>query len=91
MVYFLCWCLALSTLSFFLMLYDKRASKRRKRRRIRERTLLLLTVGGGGLGTWIAMRVFHHKTRHTSFRIMAPVSSIGWTVLALYLLDRGIL
>ncbi|KUO96812.1 DUF1294 domain-containing protein [Ferroacidibacillus organovorans] len=85
------WCIALSALSFFLMLYDKRASKRRKRRRIRERTLLLLTVGGGGLGTWLAMKAFRHKTRHNSFRVLAPVSSIVWVILALYLLDRGVL
>ena len=55
------------------------ADKRRARRgdwRIRERTLLLGTWLLGGVGAWLAMRVFRHKTLHTAFRLSAPVAAV---------------
>ena len=55
------------------------ADKRRARRgdwRIRERTLLLGTWLLGGVGAWLAMRVFRHKTLHTAFRLSAPPAAV---------------
>ncbi len=77
--------------SFLLMRIDKKRSKQRRKRRIRERTLLGLSICGGGLGTWVAMRVFHHKTKHLSFQALAPLSTLVWTVFILYLMYRGVM
>ncbi|MBE7070926.1 MAG: DUF1294 domain-containing protein, partial [Ruminococcaceae bacterium] len=30
----------------------------------------------GGLGAFLGMKLFRHKTKHTSFRILVPVSMI---------------
>ena len=54
------------------------ADKRRARRgdwRIRERTLLLGTWLLCGVGAWLAMRVFRHKTKHTAFVVSAPIAA----------------
>ena len=79
---------AANAAALLLMGLDKRRANRR-RRRIRERTLLVLTAAGGGLGAWLAMVLFHHKTRHPSFRIAAPLFTALWAVALLWMLDRG--
>ncbi len=76
--------------SLLMMRRDKRRSRRRNKRRVRERTLLALTVAGGGLGAWIGMAVFHHKTKHPTFRMLAPVSTVLWTIFLLWLMYRGV-
>lgn len=57
---------------FFLYGADKRRAKKNAWR-IPERTLLTGTWLMGGVGAFIAMRVFRHKTKHLAFRISAPV------------------
>ncbi|GKV54560.1 hypothetical protein NCCP2222_05070 [Sporosarcina sp. NCCP-2222] len=69
------WILFCSIWSCILMGYDKRQAKRKKRR-IPEKTLWLFAIAGGGIGSYLGMQLFRHKTRHTSFRI-------GFLVLAL--------
>ncbi|MHB1630599.1 MAG: DUF1294 domain-containing protein [Bacilli bacterium] len=76
--------------ALLMMFSDKRRSRRRRKRRVRERTLLALTVLGGALGAWIGMAAFHHKTKHTSFRVLAPVCTAVWTILILWLMYRGV-
>ncbi|MGN0778304.1 MAG: DUF1294 domain-containing protein [Aristaeellaceae bacterium] len=61
----------MNLLSFTLMGVDKRRA-RQGRWRIPERTLFLVTALFGGLGGVLGMRVFHHKTRHRSFRLGFP-------------------
>lgn len=76
----------LSVIAFVLMWRDKRNAKRRRKRRVRERTLLLWTWVGGALGTWLAMSILRHKTKHTAFRVSAPVATICWAILLLWAL-----
>lgn len=78
-----------NVVSFVLMAMDKRKAVRRRRRRVRERTLFTLIACGGGPGTWIAMVALRHKTKHASFRVMAPLFTAIWIVLLLWLLDAG--
>ena len=33
---------------------------------------------GGGIGCWLGIKVFHHKTKHTKFRIIVPLWTILW-------------
>lgn len=41
--------------------------------RIREFTLMVFALLGGGIGCFLGMRIFHHKTRHSLFTIGIPV------------------
>lgn len=43
------------------------------RRRISERALLTWAILGGSVGSLLGMAVFHHKTRHTKFKVGLPV------------------
>ena len=41
--------------------------------RIRESTLLGLALIGGSIGGWLAMYIFHHKTKKAKFFVGIPV------------------
>ena len=62
---------------------------RTDRWRIRERTLFLLALLGGGVGAFLGMRVFRHKTRHTKFVIGIPAIMAVQLVLAVLLWTRS--
>jgi len=59
---------------FILYGVDKHRARKRQWR-IPEKTLLLGTWMLGGVGAWLAMRVFRHKTKHLAFQISAPVGA----------------
>ncbi len=63
-----------------LVLYgvDKAKSKHRGSRRIPERMLLWVARLGGGLGCWMGMMLFRHKTKHTRFMILVPLWIVLW-------------
>lgn len=75
------WIAFVSIWTFITMGYDKRQAKRHQQR-VSEKNLWLLAVTGGGIGAYLGMQVFRHKTRHTSFRV-------GFLMLAL--LDLALL
>jgi len=58
---------------FVLYGLDKYNSKG-EGRRISEITLLITAFLFGGLGAFSGMHLFHHKTKHTKFIILIPVS-----------------
>ncbi len=66
-----------------LMGVDKRCAIKQKRR-IPERTLLLLSLAGGGLGGFLGMVFFHHKSRKGYFAVVFIIS----IVLHFYLLQK---
>jgi uncharacterized membrane protein YsdA (DUF1294 family) len=58
-------------------MYGVDKSKAKKGRwRIPEKTLLLFAACFGGLGAFLGMRIFRHKTKHTSFKIIVPMCMI---------------
>ena len=67
--------LLINLLVFILYGVDKRRAKKQQWR-IPERTLLLGTWLMGGVGAWLAMRTFRHKTKHLVFQISAPVGAV---------------
>jgi uncharacterized membrane protein YsdA (DUF1294 family) len=59
---------ALSILAFAMMRIDK-SQARRRGWRIPEKNLWAAALFGGGIGAYMGMMMFRHKTRHTNFRI----------------------
>lgn len=41
--------------------------------RISEKTLFMIALIGGAYGAYVAMYLFHHKTRKTMFKFGVPV------------------
>lgn len=64
--------LCLSLIGFFSMGIDKYKAKKGSYR-ISEKTLLLIAAFGGSIGSFLGMKVFHHKTLHKKFTIGIPV------------------
>lgn len=66
---------AINAIVFALYGVDKRRAIRGAWR-IPEKTLLTGTWLLGGVGTWLAMRIFRHKTKHIAFQVSAPIGAI---------------
>ena len=64
--------LVINILAFVCYGLDKLKAKRNARR-ISERALLLLALVGGGVGAWLGMLVWRHKTKHAMFSVGVPV------------------
>ena len=67
--------LMLNVISFSLYGLDKQRA-RRGLWRIRESVLLAIAWLMGGVGAWLGMRLFHHKTQKRRFVISANVASV---------------
>lgn len=80
--------LAIINLVGFVMDADDKAKAKQKARRIPEKTLLNIARLGGGLGCWLGMKKFHHKTLHKQFRIVVPLWTIIWAGLVVLLLIK---
>ena len=63
----LAWLGLVNLIAFGMYGLDKRAASRGARR-VPEARLLWPALFGGAPGSWLAMRVFRHKTRKLSFR-----------------------
>lgn len=74
--------LNLTTLALFYI--DKKRAHLRQRR-ISEKTLLLSAFFLGGIGAFLGMYTFRHKTKHLKFKVLIPISTII-TAMILYLL-----
>ena len=72
--------LGINVLAFLLYGFDKWKAKKNKWR-IPEKTLFGIAFLGGILGALIGMQVFHHKTKHWSFKILIPVFLVLHVVL----------
>lgn len=65
--------LFVNILTFILYGMDKRKARRHEWR-ISERTLLTFAFLGGGIGAYLGMVIFRHKTKHRSFRFLVPLA-----------------
>ncbi len=81
------WVIACSIASFGVYGYDK-AEAQSGGARVPEAVLHLLSAIGGSPGSFIAMRVFHHKTSKRSFQVVfwlivaVQVALLGYWILA---------
>lgn len=80
--------LLMNIAGFVMMGLDKRFSKIQGKRRIPERTLLTTAFIGGALGSYLGMKLFHHKTLHNKFRYGIPAIIAVHILLALFLLTK---
>lgn len=65
----------LTVMAFVMMKVDKHQAQHHGQR-IPEKNLWTVAVFGGGIGAYLGMMAFRHKTKHTNFRI-------GFLVLAM--------
>ncbi len=72
----------MSLLGFILMGVDKERAKR-KAYRIPERTLFVVAFLGGGIGSYVGMYGFRHKTKHTKFLLLIPLAAILYLLVIL--------
>ena len=73
--------LAVNLLALLAFGWDKHRAKVQKRR-VPEKHLFLLAVLGGSIGAIAGVYLFHHKTRHASFRYGLPAILVVQFLLA---------
>lgn len=79
--------LIINAVAFIVYGIDK-LKARKGRWRISEATLLLLALVGGSIGSWLGMKVWHHKTMHRKFQYGLPVIFLLQLAIAVYLCTR---
>ena len=80
------WYLAVNIVLFILMGIDKRKAVKNKWR-IRESVLLIVALLGGGIGGFVGMKVFHHKSRKWYFYAVFIIGIVIHVVLLWWLLS----
>lgn len=79
--------LIINIFTFFLYGADKYKA-RRGEWRIKEAVLLGLAAIGGSPAAWIAMYMFHHKTKKPKFYIGVPTLLVVHVLLWFFVLGR---
>jgi uncharacterized membrane protein YsdA (DUF1294 family) len=77
----------INIIGFMSMGIDK-AKAKKGAWRVPEKTLFLFPLLGGGLGSWIGMYTFHHKTKHWYFVIGIPAIFFIELGIATYILIK---
>ena len=77
--------LLMNLIGFVIMGMDKSRAKKHEYR-ISERSLWTIALFGGAIGATAGMKIYRHKTKHTSFKIGFPLLAIIQIVLFLYFL-----
>ena len=79
--------LIINLLAYIIYGIDKRRARKDKYR-IPESTLLWMARLGGGVGSWIGIKNFHHKTKHNRFRIAVPLWTAIWIAGIVYVVMK---
>ncbi len=79
--------LGIMSLILFLMMGLDKAKAKQGAWRISEKALFVTAAIGGGIGGVLGMKVFRHKTKHTSFKIGMPLLAV-LNLAAAYLIMR---
>ena len=75
------WIFLMSLITFVTFGVDKKRAVRNQYR-ISEKALITISLIGGGIGGWLGMRVFHHKTRKLKF-LFVTFSAIFWIFIVI--------
>lgn len=76
----------INIISFFIMLYDKKQALYHNFR-ISEKTIFIVSLLLGGIGTYVGMYVFRHKTKHLKFTIGIPIVIILNIISVFYIFN----
>lgn len=76
--------LIINLFAIFLMKYDK-VKAINNQYRVNEKTLFLIALILGGVGIYIGMYLFRHKTKHVKFTVGIPLIII-LNILTIYYL-----
>ena len=87
MKYIMWYLLAINIVVFLLYGLDKQKA-RKNRWRIPEKTLLMMAVLGGGIGAYVGMKVFRHKTQKPKFYIGVPVIVLLQVIIVAFILGK---
>jgi uncharacterized membrane protein YsdA (DUF1294 family) len=82
-VIILSYLIVINLIAFILYGIDKKRAIR-KEYRISERVLLWMARLGGGIGCWLGIKIFRHKTKHTKFRIVVPLWMLIWMAAVVF-------
>jgi len=82
---FIAYLTIINVLALVMFGVDKRRAVKNKWR-IRESILLIFSLIGGGLGSFIGMKLFHHKTHKMKFLLLVPFFTIVF-VIGIYFLN----
>lgn len=74
----------MSLIGFVMMGVDKRKAVT-GRWRISERVLILIAVCGGGVGSFLGMQIFRHKTKKIKFRWILPLAALVYIAVIIKL------
>ena len=83
MKYILIYLFVINMIAILSIALDKSAA-RNGEARVKESSLFVIAAIGGGIGMYIAMRIFHHKTRKNKFMIGIPamvLTEIGLLII----------
>ena len=80
--------MAVMSVFLFVMMGLDKGKARRGAWRISEKTLFVFALLGGAVGGTAGMFLFHHKTRHWTFRLGFPLLAAAQIGLCLWLLFR---
>ena len=80
----LAYLLLINIITYFTYAADKTKARQNKWR-IPERTLILLALLGGSPAALLAMKHYHHKTRHLKFKLGIPIILIIQIVITYFL------
>lgn len=83
-VFLIYYLLIINVLAFVMYGVDKRRAIRNQYR-IRESVLLWMARLGGGVGSWLGIKTFRHKTKHTKFKIVVPLWIVIWAAAIAYI------
>ena len=89
-LYFFLYIVIINIIGFLIMYLDKEKSKKGKYR-ISEKTFFIVALLLGGIGVYIGMYKFRHKTKHLSFSIGIPICIIINVITIYYIVRSNIL
>lgn len=79
----------INIIAFLIMGYDKKLAKDHKLR-ISEKALFTFALFFGGVGIYLGMYTFRHKTKHAKFTVLIPITII-LNIIAIYYITTHIL
>ncbi|MDD3339748.1 MAG: DUF1294 domain-containing protein [Lachnospiraceae bacterium] len=87
MMYLSIYLIVVNLAAFSMYGIDKQKAIRHQWR-ISEAALIGVAVLGGGIGAFLGMRIFRHKTKHVKFVLGVPVCILLWAAGIAYIIMK---